>query len=66
MNKFTLIIQSKGWKVGDACKHWDIRYATYNARCNNSKMHNQLECMCLGLTVKATSGSKGIKWETGF
>ena len=49
MNKFTLIIHNKGWKVLDACEHWGIRYATYNARCNSDKFHNQLECMCKGL-----------------
>ena len=52
MNRFTLIIHNKGWTVTDACKHWSIRYATYNARCNNPKMFNQLECMCKGLDTK--------------
>ena len=52
MNKFTLIIHNKGWSVSDACEYWGIRYATYNARCNNPKMFNQLECMCLGLEEK--------------
>ena len=52
MNKFTLIIHNKGWKVLDACEHWGIRYATYNARCNSDKFHNQLECMCNGLELK--------------
>ena len=52
MNKFTLIIHNKGWSVGDACKYWGIRYKTYNARCNNPKMVNQLECMCNGLEDK--------------
>ena len=49
MNKFTLIIHNKGWSVKDACTHWNIHYDTYNARCNNPKMFNQLECMCNGL-----------------
>lgn len=53
MNRFTLIIHNKGWTVTDACDHWAIRYATYNARCNNPKMFNQLECMCNGLESKA-------------
>ena len=54
MNRFTLIIHNKGWTVTDACDHWAIRYATYNARCNNPKMFNQLECMCNGLEDKLT------------
>ena len=49
MNKFTLIIHNKGWTVKDACASWGIRYATYNDRCNNARMFNQLECMCNGL-----------------
>ena len=52
MNRFTLIIHNKGWSVGDACAHWNIHYDTYNARCNNPKMFNQLECMCNGLDSK--------------
>ena len=52
LNKFTLIIHGRGWLVGDACDYWGIRYATYNARCNNPKMFNQLECMCRGLEGK--------------
>lgn len=52
MNRFTLIIHGRGWLVGDACKHWGIRYATYNARCNSEKMANQLEDMCRGLKGK--------------
>lgn len=52
MNRFTLIIHGRGWLVGDACKHWGIRYATYNARCNSDKMANQLEDMCRGLKEK--------------
>ena len=52
MNKFTLIIHNKGWTVKDAIEYWGIRYATYNARCNNPKMLNQLECMCRGLEDK--------------
>lgn len=49
MNKFTLIIHNKGWTVTDACSYWGIHYDTYNKRCNNPKMFNQLESMCLGL-----------------
>lgn len=60
MNKFTLIIHNKGWTVNDACLYWDIRYKTYNARCNNPKMFNQLECMCNGLE------NKGIKIQDGI
>ena len=52
MNRFTLMIHNKGWAVGGACKYWGIRYKTYNARCNNPKMFNQLECMCNGLEDK--------------
>lgn len=52
MHKFTLIIHNKGWTVEAACEHWGIHYDTYNARCNNSKMHSQLECMCNGLEDK--------------
>ena len=52
MNKFTLIIHNKGWSVKDACSHWGIHYDTYNARCNNPKMRNQLEDMCNGLDSK--------------
>lgn len=57
MNKFTLIIHNKGWSVKDACTHWDIHYDTYNARCNNPKMFNQLECMCNGLEIKYDKAS---------
>lgn len=49
MNKFTLLIHNKGWKVQDACDYWGIHYDTYNKRCNSAKFHNQLECMCMGL-----------------
>jgi len=52
MNRFTLIIHNKGWSVKGACAHWNIHYDTYNARCNNPKMFNQLECMCNGLELK--------------
>lgn len=52
MNRFTLTIHNKGWTVKDACEHWGIHYDTYNSRCNNSKMHNQLECLCNGLVDK--------------
>ena len=52
MNKFTLLIHNKGWKVQDACDYWGIHYDTYNKRCNSDKFHNQLECMCLGLEDK--------------
>ena len=49
MNRFTLIIHNKGWTVAKAIAHWDINYSTYNRRCNNPKMFNQLESMCMGL-----------------
>jgi len=52
MNKFTLLIHNKGWKVQDACDYWGIHYDTYNKRCNSAKFHNQLESMCLGLEDK--------------
>jgi len=52
MNKFTLLIHNKGWKVQDACDYWCIHYDTYNKRCNSAKFHNQLECMCKGLEDK--------------
>lgn len=55
MNKFTLILHNKGWKVQDACDYWGIHYDTYNKRCNNPKFHNQLESMCKGLENKHTS-----------
>jgi len=51
-NKYTLIIQLKGWKVADACARWGIRYETYNARCNNERMEKQLLDMCNGLPHK--------------
>jgi len=54
MNKFTLIIHNKGWTVKDACKHWGIRYETYNRHCNDDKFMNKLECMCKGLEDKGT------------
>ena len=60
MNRFTLIIHNKGWTVTDACDHWAIRYATYNARCNNPKMFNQLECMCNGLESKLEARAKEV------
>lgn len=52
MNKFTLIIHNKGWTVTAACEYWGIHYDTYNKRCNNDRMHNQLGCMCKGLELK--------------
>lgn len=52
MNKFTSIIHGKGWTVKDAIEFWDIDYSTYNRRCNNPKMFNQLESMCRGLKDK--------------
>jgi hypothetical protein len=52
MNRFTLMIHNKGWTVKDACAHWGIRYETFNKRCNNTRMHNQLESMCNGLEGK--------------
>ena len=55
MNKFTLLIHNKGWKVQDACDYWGIHYDTYNKRCNSVKFHNQLESMCLGLDDKYIS-----------
>ena len=54
MNKFTSIIHGKGWTVKDAIEFWDIDYSTYNRRCNNPKMFNQLESMCKGLSNKHT------------
>lgn len=56
MNKFTLIIHNKGWTVKEACEYWGIHYDTYNKRCNNTKMHNQLESMCNGLEPKGETG----------
>ena len=55
MNKFTLLIHNKGWKVQDACDYWGIHYDTYNKRCNSVKFHNQLESMCLGLVSRNIS-----------
>ncbi len=55
MNKFTLIIHNKGWSVKDACEYWGIRYATYNSRCNNARLHSQLESMCNGLEDKLST-----------
>ena len=49
MNKYTLIIHNKGWTVKEACKHWGIRYETYNRHCNSEKFANRLESMCNGL-----------------
>jgi len=61
LNKFTLIIHGRGWLVGDACTYWGIRYATYNARCNNPKMFNQLECMSRGLEKKSLGDNTSIR-----
>ena len=52
MNKFTLILHNKGWTVKDAIEYWGINYSTYNRRCNNPRLHNQLASMCNGLEVK--------------
>lgn len=49
IHRFTRIIRSKGWTVEEACEYWKMRTATYNARCNNPKLDNQLESMCRGL-----------------
>lgn len=48
-NEFTKIVQSKGWTVTRACELWGIRYATFYARVNNPKKHQELRSMCLGL-----------------
>lgn len=63
MNKFTLLIHNKGWKVQDACDYWGIHYDTYNKRCNSVKFHNQLECMCKGLEDK---NDDGVIWKPVF
>lgn len=52
LNKFTVILRSKGWTIEDACGRWGIRIATYHDRCRNQKMHNQLRDMCTGLPNK--------------
>lgn len=49
MNKFTSILHGKGWTVKDAIARWGIDYSTYNRRCNNPKMWQQLQDMCNGL-----------------
>lgn len=59
MNKFTLIIHNKGWTVTEACEYWNIHYDTYNKRCNNPKMHNQLKCMCDGLKSRMIEEKQG-------
>ena len=52
LNKFTMILRSRGWTISDACKRWGIRDATYYDRTNNPKMHSQLEDMCKGIPDK--------------
>ena len=49
ISEFTLILRSKGWTVESACERWDIRMATYYARCRNESLHSQLRDMCHGL-----------------
>ena len=51
-HKATRILSGKGWLVEDACARWGIRVETYNARCNNSSLVQQLEDMCRGLEDK--------------
>lgn len=51
-HKATRILTAKGWIVQDACDRWSMRIATYNARCNNPKLIQQLEDMCNGLEDK--------------
>jgi hypothetical protein len=48
----TRILTSKGWTIEQACERWCIRVATYNARCNNESLVQQLEDMCNGLEDK--------------
>jgi hypothetical protein len=52
MNKFTSILHGKGWTVKEVIARWNIDYSTYNRRCNNPKMWQQLEDMCNGLENK--------------
>ena len=64
MNKYTLIIHNKGWTVKEACKHWGIRYETYNRHCNSEKFANRLESMCNGLPdliITSHSWGAGMK-----
>jgi hypothetical protein len=48
----TRILTGKGWTVEQACARWGMRIATYNARCNNLSLVQQLEDMCNGLENK--------------
>ena len=52
IHRATRILNAKGWIVLDACSRWNIREATYNARCNNPNLVTQLEDMCNGLEDK--------------
>lgn len=51
-NKFTKVIHLNGWLVKEACEYWGIAYETYNRRCNNERLKNQLISMCRGLGPK--------------
>ena len=44
-----MILNGKGWNVNEACIRWGMRIATFNARCNNPSLVQQLEDMCNGL-----------------
>lgn len=48
-HKATMILNGKGWNVNEACIRWGMRIATFNARCNNPSLVQQLEDMCNGL-----------------
>jgi hypothetical protein len=51
-HRATRILTGKGWTVEQACFRWGMRIATYNARCNNPSLVQQLEDMCNGLEDK--------------
>ena len=50
--QYTRIIHSRGWKVIEACEHWDMRYDVWRRKCRNKKLKPQLISMCRGLENK--------------
>lgn len=53
MNRFTLLIVNKGWKVQDAIKRWKMCEKTWGNWRDDSRYHGRLEDLCNGLESKS-------------
>ena len=52
MNKFTLMLAKKGWRVCDAVNRWNITNDTWQRMRKNPKDKNKLTDMIRGLEDK--------------